>query len=110
MELTPASRSDLLLDDDFVSEALQAYAVRPAGLGASLPVAGPSLPLKHLNVVDPLLPSNNLGRSVSRASFARIRQAFMLSYRTLDEAMNKVGLKFTQGGILKCALMTVPEG
>lgn len=32
--------------------------------------------VRCLNIMDPLLPSNNLGRSVVRSSFARIRRAF----------------------------------
>eukprot|EP00887_Chlorella_sp_A99_P006096 scaffold22.g6096.t1 len=109
----------LLLDEQFMAEALQAYSVRPtaqptipgpgpaaaangAGAGAdgqapptpapaapAVVAVAPAFPLKHLNVVDPLLPSNNLGRSVSRASFARIRQAFMLGARTLEQAAHK---------------------
>ena len=33
-----------------------------------------SMLVKHLNVVDPLLPSNNLGRSVSQGNAKRIRR------------------------------------
>ena len=50
----------------------------------------PLFPLKHLNIVDPLLPSNNLGRSVSKASYARVRKALALGSRTLEEALLKV--------------------
>jgi hypothetical protein len=32
--------------------------------------------IRCLNIMDPLLPTNNLGRSVVRSSFARIRRAF----------------------------------
>jgi len=32
--------------------------------------------VRCLNIMDPLLPSNNLGRSVVRSSFSRIRRAF----------------------------------
>jgi hypothetical protein len=60
-------------------------AARDAGLSAEdqaamasvRPAAAPApaaFALKHLNIVDPLLPTNNLGRSVSKASFARIRR------------------------------------
>ena len=37
------------------------------------------MPIKHLNVIDPLLPSNNLGRSVSQGNAARIRKALKLA-------------------------------
>jgi hypothetical protein len=32
--------------------------------------------VRCLNIMDPLLPTNNLGRSVVRSSFSRIRRAF----------------------------------
>ena len=37
------------------------------------------VPIKHMNVIDPLLPSNNLGRSVSQGNAARIRKALKLA-------------------------------
>ena len=37
------------------------------------------MPIKHMNVIDPLLPSNNLGRSVSQGNAARIRKALKLA-------------------------------
>ncbi len=52
--------------------------------------AGPSpaaLLVKHLNIIDPLLPSNNLGRSVSKASFSRIRRAFAYGASTLGDIL-----------------------
>jgi hypothetical protein len=39
--------------------------------------------LKHLNIMDPLLPTNNLGRSVSKSSYVRIRTALAHGARTL---------------------------
>lgn len=64
---------------------------------ASLPLVAPHFPLKHLNIVDPLLPSNNLGRSVSKASYARVRKALALGSRTLEAALLKVGTEGAQG-------------
>ncbi len=46
---------------------------------------------KSLNIMDPLLPTNNLGRSVSRANFLRIRRAFAHGAKTLASIMAKVG-------------------
>jgi len=60
------------------------------GLQAAQPLVAPHFPLKHLNIVDPLLPSNNLGRSVSKASFARVKKALELGSRTLEQALLKV--------------------
>ena len=45
---------------------------------------------KSLNIMDQLLPSNNLGRSVSRANFLRIRRAFAQGAKTLAAIMRKV--------------------
>jgi hypothetical protein len=43
-----------------------------------------SMPAKYLNVVDPLLPSNNLGRSVSQGNAKRIRKALRLGAERLS--------------------------
>ncbi|GAB4856253.1 hypothetical protein Ancab_014180 [Ancistrocladus abbreviatus] len=42
---------------------------------------------KHLNIVDPLKESNNLGRSVSRGNFFRIRSAFTFGARKLAQIL-----------------------
>ena len=69
------------------------------GTGATSAAVGSAPPLpeaprpfarKHINVVDPLLPSNNLGRSVSQANFMRIRKALGLGHRTLTAMLKSV--------------------
>jgi hypothetical protein len=47
--------------------------------------------LKHLNIQDPLLPSNNLGRSVAKGSFSRIRAAFWWGAQQLEAIAALVG-------------------
>ena len=42
---------------------------------------------KHFNVMDPLLPHNNLGRSVSQSNLARIRAAFAHGAAKLRKAL-----------------------
>uniref|UniRef100_A0A0D9XYH5 PAP/OAS1 substrate-binding-related domain-containing protein n=1 Tax=Leersia perrieri TaxID=77586 RepID=A0A0D9XYH5_9ORYZ len=42
---------------------------------------------KHLNIIDPLKWSNNLGRSVSRGSFYRIRGAFSFGAQKLGQIL-----------------------
>lgn len=59
--------------------------------------------IKSLNIMDPLLPSNNLGRSVSRANYLRIRRAFAHGARTLEAIMRKVGAWLLAGAVLPCA-------
>ena len=49
-----------------------------------------SFQTKSLNIMDPLLPTNNLGRSVSKASFARIRIALAYGSKRLTEIMAMV--------------------
>ncbi|WPT18232.1 hypothetical protein PSENEW3_00006233 [Picochlorum sp. SENEW3] len=42
---------------------------------------------KHVNIMDPLLPSNNLGRSVNRSSHARMKMAFSQGATTLTRVL-----------------------
>ncbi|KAJ3699596.1 hypothetical protein LUZ61_003301 [Rhynchospora tenuis] len=42
---------------------------------------------KHLNIIDPLKENNNLGRSVSRCSYYRIRSAFSYGARKLGRIL-----------------------
>ena len=46
--------------------------------------------IKSLNIVDLLLPTNNLGRSVSKANFLRIRRAFAQGAKSLSLIMRMV--------------------
>ncbi|KFM26667.1 hypothetical protein F751_6624 [Auxenochlorella protothecoides] len=62
--------------------ALAQYAVPAAG-------PPPSFPRRHINIVDALLPGNNLGRSVSKASASRFASAFALGLRTLRGAVDR---------------------
>ncbi len=53
---------------------------------------------KCLNIMDLLLPTNNLGKSVARASFLRIRRAFALGGKTLAGIMAKVREEWERRG------------
>ena len=46
-----------------------------------------TLVAKHFNVMDPLLPHNNLGRSVSQSNLIRIRTAFAHGAAKLHKAL-----------------------
>mmetsp|Transcript_28794 Transcript_28794/g.67996 ORF Transcript_28794/g.67996 Transcript_28794/m.67996 type:complete len:512 (+) Transcript_28794:105-1640(+) len=46
------------------------------------------LPLKFMNVRDPLSPQNNLGRSVSEGNFYRIKRALAKGRDTLEQVLN----------------------
>lgn len=63
----------------------------PPGLPADTPSGTPrTFQLKFLNIMDPLLPSNNLGRSVNRSSYARIRAALDFGAKRLTAIMEMV--------------------
>lgn len=69
----------LLLNKEFLDICHAIYAVYPGGQENQ----GQSFVSKHFNVVDPLRISNNLGRSVSKGNFFRIRSAFGFGARKL---------------------------
>ncbi|GAB4814831.1 hypothetical protein N2152v2_001877 [Parachlorella kessleri] len=98
--LDPGSQ---LLDPPFLDDVLSKYSVQQqqqqqqqSGAGAAPPTPQHFV-LKHLNIVDPLLPPNNLGRSVSKASFARIRRAFAHGANALATIMAKDPLNALEG-------------
>lgn len=78
--------NDPMLGEEFMAEAYSNY-TQPliAGLG-DRPFA-----IKTVNIMDPLLPSNNLGRSVGRASYLRIRRAAEQGARRLAGIAEEVG-------------------
>ncbi|XP_073115888.1 uncharacterized protein [Elaeis guineensis] len=65
---------ELLLSKVFLDTCSTVYAVMPVGQ----PFVS-----KHFNVIDPLRTNNNLGRSVSRGNFFRIRSAFAFGAKKL---------------------------
>ncbi|KMT20330.1 hypothetical protein BVRB_1g003300 [Beta vulgaris subsp. vulgaris] len=69
----------LLLSRVFLDSCSYVYAVCPGGLENQ----GQSFPPKHFNVIDPLRVNNNLGRSVSKGNFYRIRSAFAFGAKRL---------------------------
>ncbi|KFK34407.1 hypothetical protein AALP_AA5G141000 [Arabis alpina] len=72
---------DLLLTSEFLKECLEMYSVPSRGFETNPRV----FPSKHLNIVDPLKENNNLGRSVSKGNFYRIRSAFTYGARKLGQ-------------------------
>ncbi|KAK9665295.1 hypothetical protein RND81_14G103300 [Saponaria officinalis] len=72
---------DLLLSKRFLESCSTAYSVFSAE-NREVPFNP-----KHLNVVDPLRLNNNLGRSVSKGNFYRIRSAFTLGARRLAKVL-----------------------
>ncbi|KAK6935640.1 hypothetical protein RJ641_032670 [Dillenia turbinata] len=70
---------DMLLQEEFLRNCLSLFSVPRKGHEAN----NRTFPLKHLNIVDPLKENNNLGRSVNRGNFFRIRSAFKFGARKL---------------------------
>ncbi|KAJ0112753.1 hypothetical protein Patl1_00589 [Pistacia atlantica] len=74
----------LLLSKSFLDACSTTYAVCPVGQ------ENPSQPFvsKHFNVIDPLRENNNLGRSVSKGNFFRIRSAFAFGAKRLARLLD----------------------
>ncbi|KAI7732956.1 hypothetical protein M8C21_004242 [Ambrosia artemisiifolia] len=75
---------ELLLNKLFLDACSSVYAVYPSGQDNQ----GQPFISKHFNVVDPLRVSNNLGRSVSKGNFYRIRSAFSLGAKKLKRFLD----------------------
>ncbi|XP_074564711.1 uncharacterized protein LOC141821214 [Curcuma longa] len=74
MTAEPPRKDDgkLLFTKAFIDHRTAVYSVTPGGQeNHSQPFVS-----KHFNVIDPLRTNNNLGRSVSKGNFTRIRSAF----------------------------------
>ncbi|XP_072961063.1 uncharacterized protein [Typha angustifolia] len=79
VELPGIDYDDLLLSKEFLKSSVEKFSV-PLSKSES---KFPNFPRKHLNIIDPLKRNNNLGRSVSRGNFYRIRSAFEYGARKL---------------------------
>lgn len=69
-----APQHTLLQCDSRLADSLARFTAEMASSKADS--GGRGFIVRCLNIMDPLLPSNNLGRSVVRSSFSRIRRAF----------------------------------
>ncbi|XWS35401.1 hypothetical protein CRYUN_Cryun21dG0123200 [Craigia yunnanensis] len=76
---------DLLLSNDFLRECVDMCSVPSRGFETN----SRTFPQKHLNIVDPLRENNNLGRSVSKGNFYRIRSAFTYGARKLGHILSQ---------------------
>ncbi|PIN08200.1 Polynucleotide adenylyltransferase [Handroanthus impetiginosus] len=84
-EQPEVSDRDLLLSNDFLSSCVGKYSVPSRTVGRN----SHGFQRKHLNIVDPLREANNLGRSVSKGSFYRIRSAFSYGTRKLEQIFSQ---------------------
>eukprot|EP00297_Palpitomonas_bilix_P007921 CAMPEP_0113891222 /NCGR_PEP_ID=MMETSP0780_2-20120614/14628_1 /TAXON_ID=652834 /ORGANISM="Palpitomonas bilix" /LENGTH=460 /DNA_ID=CAMNT_0000880799 /DNA_START=211 /DNA_END=1590 /DNA_ORIENTATION=- /assembly_acc=CAM_ASM_000599 len=67
----PVQQTDMLLSEDFIASCV----VPTADLSAVVNRVVPHFNRRSMNIVDPLNPNNNLGRSINRANYLRIRKA-----------------------------------
>ncbi|XP_045792238.1 uncharacterized protein LOC123887013 isoform X2 [Trifolium pratense] len=75
---------ELLLSKSFLDACSSVYAVYPG----SQENQGQPFVSKHFNVIDPLRVNNNLGRSVSKGNFFRIRSAFAFGAKKLARLLD----------------------
>uniref|UniRef100_A0ACD5YLT2 Uncharacterized protein n=1 Tax=Avena sativa TaxID=4498 RepID=A0ACD5YLT2_AVESA len=83
VEGTDVPGDDLLFDKEFLEDSVENTCVPPWNFDARCT----KFRVKHLNIIDPLKECNNLGRSVNRANFSRIRTAFSFGARKLGQIL-----------------------
>ncbi|XP_062215662.1 uncharacterized protein LOC133916147 isoform X2 [Phragmites australis] len=83
VEATGTHADDLLFDKEFLKCSVDKAFVPQRDSDACYTRFCP----KHLNIIDPLKEYNNLGRSVNKASFHRIRTAFSYGARKLGQIL-----------------------
>jgi len=83
IETPPMFMEDGLLTQEFTQTMLSTYSCEfmRSTAGAT------TVPIKYMNIIDPLVSSNNLGRSVSCGNYMRIRAALRLGAQRLDKLM-----------------------
>ncbi|KAM3228618.1 hypothetical protein ACQJBY_059944 [Aegilops geniculata] len=74
---------DLLFDKEFLENSVEKASAPPRNSDARCS----KFRVKCLNIIDPLKECNNLGRSVNRANFHRIRTAFSFGARKLGQIL-----------------------
>ncbi|XP_010252088.1 PREDICTED: uncharacterized protein LOC104593785 [Nelumbo nucifera] len=82
-EVPENGRTDLLLSKEFLKNCMDVFSVPARGNETN----SRAFPKKHLNIIDPLKENNNLGRSVSKGNFYRIRSAFTYGARKLGRIL-----------------------
>ncbi|KAJ8561489.1 hypothetical protein K7X08_037222 [Anisodus acutangulus] len=91
VEMPDNARNNVLLSEEFLRNCMEMFSVpsRDAEMNTR------AFQQKHLNIIDPLKENNNLGRSVHRGNFHRIRRAFKYGARNLGRILlspsDKVG-------------------
>ncbi|XP_048620657.1 uncharacterized protein LOC106367967 isoform X2 [Brassica napus] len=84
---SPENGHELLLDEKFLRDCVELYSAPTKTVETN----GLDFPIRHLNIVDPLKHSNNLGKSVTKGNFKRIMHAFTLGARKLRDVLSLPG-------------------
>ncbi|KAK7821940.1 hypothetical protein CFP56_037240 [Quercus suber] len=90
---TEDNRDELLLTEVFLRNCREIFSVPIRAHETRIH----EFPIKHLNIVDPLKDNNNLGRSVSKGNFYRIRCALSYGAQKLREVLMLPGESLGEG-------------
>ncbi|KAL3616237.1 hypothetical protein CASFOL_039627 [Castilleja foliolosa] len=93
VKMPEGGRNNLLLNEEFLENCLELFSVPSRGSEANPKAFQP----KHLNIIDPLRENNNLGRSVHRGNFYRIRSAFKFGSHKLGQVLSQPRDKVADG-------------
>ncbi|XP_068668933.1 uncharacterized protein [Aristolochia californica] len=74
---------ELLLSKEFLKSCVEMFSTPPRVVEVNVR----AFPQKHFNIIDPMKENNNLGRSVSKGNFYRIRSAFSYGARKLGQIL-----------------------
>ncbi|KAL8117392.1 hypothetical protein AgCh_015329 [Apium graveolens] len=77
------SEEERVLSEEFLRNCVDMFSVSPKSSESNLR----AFPKKNLNIIDPLKENNNLGRSVNRGNYFRIRSAFKFGARKLGNIL-----------------------
>ncbi|KAL3850536.1 hypothetical protein ACJIZ3_012418 [Penstemon smallii] len=85
VKLPESGWNDLMLSEEYLENCMEMFSLPLRGLEEK----PKSFQAKHLNIIDPLKENNNLGRSVHRGNFYRIRSAFKYGTRKLCQVLSR---------------------
>ncbi|KAI6670227.1 hypothetical protein NL676_005112 [Syzygium grande] len=92
-ELSENDSGTLLLGKEFFRNCKAMF----SGPTNALETRAQGFPVKHLNILDPLKDNNNLGRSVNKANFYRMRCALAYGAQKLGEILMLPGERLLEG-------------
>ncbi|KAJ4905127.1 PAP/OAS1 substrate-binding domain superfamily [Raphanus sativus] len=84
--VSPENGHQLFLDEKALKTCVELYFASPT---KAVETNGLEFPIRHLNIIDPLKHSNNLGRSVTIGNVQRVKHAFTLGARKLRDVLSQ---------------------